>query len=242
MKQFQQCSAFGGIQRRVWGILAASVVATAGVMLAAAPAQAQQGKLKVGLMLPYTGTYAALGNSITNAFKLAIPFFYWRSTEHGKTGLRTSPWGSVYLEDCRVPEESRVGPEGERVSSEDLRFAPRPRHVHSGAARRRSRGGRCGRGADRRRGRSAHGFHRHRLDDEFPIRHEEREAPTVERLEGLAHRGAVRGGDHERGVGSVVPKVRASCHFHGGRGHALLRDVFSGSCGEALERGVHRVE
>jgi branched-chain amino acid transport system substrate-binding protein len=72
MKKFQQCSACGGIRRRVLGVLAASVVATAGVMLAVAPAQAQQGKLKVGLMLPYTGTYAALGNSITNAFKLAI--------------------------------------------------------------------------------------------------------------------------------------------------------------------------
>jgi branched-chain amino acid transport system substrate-binding protein len=73
MKQIQQCSACGGIRRRVLGVLAASVVATAGVMLAVAPAQAQQqGKLKVGLMLPYTGTYAALGNSITNAFKLAI--------------------------------------------------------------------------------------------------------------------------------------------------------------------------
>jgi alkylation response protein AidB-like acyl-CoA dehydrogenase len=32
--------------------------------------------------------------------------------EHGKTGLRTSPWGSVYLEECRVPEAARVGPEG----------------------------------------------------------------------------------------------------------------------------------
>ncbi len=29
-----------------------------------------------------------------------------------KTGLRTSPWGTVYLEDCVVPEETRVGPEG----------------------------------------------------------------------------------------------------------------------------------
>ena len=26
-------------------------------------------KVKVGLMLPYTGTYAALGNAITNGFK-----------------------------------------------------------------------------------------------------------------------------------------------------------------------------
>ena len=36
------------------------------------PALAQQGKIKIGLMLPYTGTYAALGTAITNGFKLAI--------------------------------------------------------------------------------------------------------------------------------------------------------------------------
>lgn len=32
--------------------------------------------------------------------------------EHGKTGLRTSPWGTIYLEDCRVSERDRLGPEG----------------------------------------------------------------------------------------------------------------------------------
>jgi alkylation response protein AidB-like acyl-CoA dehydrogenase len=32
--------------------------------------------------------------------------------EHAKTGLPTSPWGSIYLDGCRVPESSRVGPEG----------------------------------------------------------------------------------------------------------------------------------
>ena len=32
----------------------------------------RKAKLKVGLMLPYTGTYAALGNAITNGFKLAV--------------------------------------------------------------------------------------------------------------------------------------------------------------------------
>ena len=37
----------------------------------AAPAAAQQ-KLKVGLMLPYTGTFAALGNAIDNGFKLYV--------------------------------------------------------------------------------------------------------------------------------------------------------------------------
>lgn len=33
---------------------------------------AEQAKLKVGLMLPYTGTYASLGDAITNGFKLAV--------------------------------------------------------------------------------------------------------------------------------------------------------------------------
>jgi ABC-type branched-subunit amino acid transport system substrate-binding protein len=33
---------------------------------------AQQAKLKVGLMLPYTGTFAQLGVAITNGFKLAV--------------------------------------------------------------------------------------------------------------------------------------------------------------------------
>ena len=73
MKQIQKCSSCASTRRRVLGVFAAALVAAAGVMLPGEPAQAQpQGKLKVGLMLPYTGTYAALGTSITNAFKLAI--------------------------------------------------------------------------------------------------------------------------------------------------------------------------
>ena len=48
-----------------------------GLALAASPlgapfAIAQPARLKVGLMLPYTGTYASLGNAITNAFKLYV--------------------------------------------------------------------------------------------------------------------------------------------------------------------------
>jgi branched-chain amino acid transport system substrate-binding protein len=35
-------------------------------------AQAQAGKIKVGLMLPYTGTFAQLGAAITNGFKMAV--------------------------------------------------------------------------------------------------------------------------------------------------------------------------
>ena len=42
------------------------------VALLAAPSASAQQKIKVGLMLPYTGTYAALGTAITNGFKLAI--------------------------------------------------------------------------------------------------------------------------------------------------------------------------
>jgi len=32
--------------------------------------------------------------------------------ERQKTGLRTSPWGTLYLDECRVPESARLGPEG----------------------------------------------------------------------------------------------------------------------------------
>ncbi len=60
-----------GSLRRIGAITAAAMAA--GALLLASPALSQQqGKLKVGLMLPYTGTYAALGNAITNGFKLAI--------------------------------------------------------------------------------------------------------------------------------------------------------------------------
>src|SRR5262245_39035041 len=43
----------------------------AGLLVAALGAQAQN-KLKVGFMLPYTGTYAALGTAIENGFRLHV--------------------------------------------------------------------------------------------------------------------------------------------------------------------------
>ncbi|MGZ8260224.1 MAG: ABC transporter substrate-binding protein [Caldimonas sp.] len=48
--------------------------ALAGIALASATlgVQAQSGPVKVGLMLPYSGTYAALGNAIENGFKLYV--------------------------------------------------------------------------------------------------------------------------------------------------------------------------
>ena len=44
------------------------LIAAAAVLCAAAAAQAPA-KLKVGLMLPYTGTYASLGTAIENGFR-----------------------------------------------------------------------------------------------------------------------------------------------------------------------------
>jgi alkylation response protein AidB-like acyl-CoA dehydrogenase len=32
--------------------------------------------------------------------------------EHHKSGLRTSPWGTIYLDGCRIPAGARLGPEG----------------------------------------------------------------------------------------------------------------------------------
>ncbi len=59
--------------------LAAAALCTG---FAALPAQAQSAKLKVGLMLPYTGTFAALGNAIENGFRLQV------TEQGGKLGGR----------------------------------------------------------------------------------------------------------------------------------------------------------
>ena len=46
-----------------------AVLAMAAALTGIAPAQAQSAKLKVGFMLPYSGTYAGLGNAIENGFR-----------------------------------------------------------------------------------------------------------------------------------------------------------------------------
>jgi branched-chain amino acid transport system substrate-binding protein len=54
-------------------LISSAVVALTLTALSALPALAQGlPKLKVGLMLPYTGTYAALGNAIENGFRLHV--------------------------------------------------------------------------------------------------------------------------------------------------------------------------
>src|SRR3954465_4340372 len=71
------------IRLRVAGVLCAAAA------LLFAPAASAQQKIKVGLMLPYTGTYAALGTAITNGFKLAI------SEAGGKLGGREIEYFTV---------------------------------------------------------------------------------------------------------------------------------------------------
>ncbi|MBX3604777.1 MAG: ABC transporter substrate-binding protein [Piscinibacter sp.] len=75
---------------RTAALLAAALAAT----LTAPVAQAQAtGKLKVGLMLPYTGTYAALGAAIENGFRLYV------DEQGGKLGGRE-------IEFVKVDDES----------------------------------------------------------------------------------------------------------------------------------------
>jgi branched-chain amino acid transport system substrate-binding protein len=53
-------------------VLAALVAAASTAVLLSTSAVAQSPKLKVGLMLPYTGTFAALGVAIENGFRLYV--------------------------------------------------------------------------------------------------------------------------------------------------------------------------
>jgi len=63
-----------GFDRREFlkGTAAVAGVTAVGTLAPLGAALAQTGKIKVGLMLPYTGTFAALGVAITNGFKLAV--------------------------------------------------------------------------------------------------------------------------------------------------------------------------
>lgn len=65
------------------------VSATIATLVSSTGALAQETPIKVGFMLPYTGTYAAIGNNITNAFKLYV------SENGGKLGGRTIEYVSV---------------------------------------------------------------------------------------------------------------------------------------------------
>ena len=89
-----------GIDRR--GLLGALGAAALGSVVPSAPAYAQQPRLRIGLMLPYTGTFAALGNAITNAFKLAV------AEQGGKLGGRDVEYFTVDEESdpAKAPENT----------------------------------------------------------------------------------------------------------------------------------------
>lgn len=75
-------------------LISTTVAVLALSAFSALPAQAQGlPKLKVGLMLPYTGTYAALGNAIENGFRLHV------AEQGGKLGGRE-------IEYVKVDDES----------------------------------------------------------------------------------------------------------------------------------------
>jgi len=79
---FQQVKPASTGKRRILARAAACgfTLAVAGAMPAIA--QSKDGKLKVGFMLPYTGTFAALGNAIENGFRLHL------NEQGGKLGGR----------------------------------------------------------------------------------------------------------------------------------------------------------
>src|SRR5881394_1564288 len=84
---------------------------------------ASTAKLKIGLLLPYSGTYAALGHNITDGMKLA-------SSEHGgKLGGREVEWVAVDDESdpAKAPANVNKLIAGEKV---DILTGP----VHSGVA------------------------------------------------------------------------------------------------------------
>ena len=78
------------------GLLAASA------LLPYPSAIAQSQKVRVGMMLPYTGTYAQLGTAITNGFKLAV------SERGGKLGGRELEYFTVddEAEPSKAPENT----------------------------------------------------------------------------------------------------------------------------------------
>jgi branched-chain amino acid transport system substrate-binding protein len=104
-------------------LLAAGGAAAAASLLPRRAFAASKAKLRIGLLLPYSGTYAALGNNITDAMKLA-------ASEHkGGLGGREIEWVAVDDESdpAKAPANVNKLVVGEKV---DILTGP----VHSGVA------------------------------------------------------------------------------------------------------------
>jgi alkylation response protein AidB-like acyl-CoA dehydrogenase len=70
-----------------------------------------------GLSLVFANTNAAEGRWGVSAFLVEAGFDGFRAEPaQSKMGLRTSPLGAIELENCFVPQENRLGPEGIGVS------------------------------------------------------------------------------------------------------------------------------
>jgi branched-chain amino acid transport system substrate-binding protein len=82
--------------------LARASLLTAGAWLPTRAVLAQTPKIRVGLMLPYTGTYAQLGTAITNGFRLAV------AERGGKLGGRELEYFTVddEAEPAKAPENT----------------------------------------------------------------------------------------------------------------------------------------
>src|SRR5947209_8580430 len=94
----------------------------AGTLLARRAIAATRSKLRIGLLLPYSGTYAALGNNITDAMKLA-------AKEHGdKLGGREIEWVAVDDESDPAKAPANVN----KLLNEKIDVLTGP--VHSGVA------------------------------------------------------------------------------------------------------------
>ena len=91
---------FSHLNRRLFLVCAAILVVSTFLPIRSALEQAQ--KIRVGLMLPYTGTYAQLGVAITNGFKLAV------TERGGKLGGRELEYFTVddEAEPAKAPENT----------------------------------------------------------------------------------------------------------------------------------------
>jgi branched-chain amino acid transport system substrate-binding protein len=76
-------------RRLVLSRSAAVIGAASSALLLPQLAHAQSGKVRVGLMLPYTGTFAQLGVAIENGFRMAV------DQQGGKLGGREIEWFKV---------------------------------------------------------------------------------------------------------------------------------------------------
>ena len=104
-------------------LLAGTGVAAASALLPRRVFAASKAKIRIGLLLPYSGTYAALGNNITDAMKLAA-----RELDN-KLGGREIEWIAVDDESdpAKAPANVNKLVVGEKV---DVLTGP----VHSGVA------------------------------------------------------------------------------------------------------------